>query len=108
MKTINHLSKSLLLLMAFIPSTLWAQEALPFTPTPSGSTANRSIQESVYSPIADEKHLPEDAPNIIIILIDDVGPGQSSTFGGEIATPTMDRLADEGGKSRPVYKTGIF
>lgn len=72
------------------------QEILPFPPTESGSTASRTIQESVYSPVEDEKYLPEDAPNIIIVIIDDVGPGQTSTFGGEIYTPTMDRIAGEG------------
>ncbi|MCR9293670.1 MAG: sulfatase-like hydrolase/transferase, partial [bacterium] len=74
----------------------FAQEILPFPPKPSGSTAGRTIQESVYSPLPVTSRLPNDAPNIIIVLIDDVGPGQSSTFGGEIATPTMDRIAGEG------------
>ena len=42
------------------------------------------------------RHLPEDAPNILIVMFDDAGYGQPSTFGGEIATPTFSRLADEG------------
>jgi arylsulfatase A-like enzyme len=41
-------------------------------------------------------HLPEDAPNILIVMLDDAGFGQPSTFGGEIETPTMSRLANEG------------
>jgi len=73
-----------------------AQEILPFPPKASGSIAGRTIQDSIYSPLPATSHLPKDAPNIIIVLIDDVGPGQSSTFGGEIATPTMDRLASQG------------
>jgi len=85
-----------LILITLMSSMAWAQEVLPFPPTESGSTAGRTIQESIYSPVKAEKHLPEDAPNIIIVLIDDVGPGQSSTFGGEITTPTMDRIAGEG------------
>lgn len=79
-----------------LTTTARAQEILPFPPKPSGSIAGPTIQESVYSPLPAERHLPKDAPNIIIVLIDDVGPGQSSTFGGEIATPTMDRIAQEG------------
>ncbi|QDY70459.1 arylsulfatase [Qingshengfaniella alkalisoli] len=39
---------------------------------------------------------PEDAPNIVIILIDDIGFGGPSTFGGPIETPTLDALAAEG------------
>ena len=38
---------------------------------------------------------PEGAPNILIILTDDVGFGASSTFGGPIPTPTMDRIANQ-------------
>ncbi len=39
---------------------------------------------------------PKGAPNVVIVLIDDMGFGQPSTFGGGIATPTLDRLAREG------------
>ena len=39
---------------------------------------------------------PEEAPNVVIVLIDDIGFGATSTFGGAIETPTFDRLADEG------------
>jgi len=85
-----------LLLAAALTTTTQAQEILPFPPKPSGSVAGRTMQESIYSPLPAVRHLPKDAPNIIIVLIDDVGPGQSSTFGGEIATPTMDRIARAG------------
>jgi len=87
----------LMLSLAIAPAaTAWAQEVLPFPPKPSGSIAGRTIQDSIYSPLPAVRHLPKDAPNILIVLIDDVGPGQSSTFGGEIATPTMDRIVGEG------------
>ena len=39
------------------------------------------------------RHLAEGAPNILIILMDDVGPGTPSTYGGEVRTPTLDRVA---------------
>jgi arylsulfatase A-like enzyme len=78
------------------PLKMFPQEVLPFPPKPSGSSAGRNMQESVYDPLTSESRLPEDAPNILIVLIDDVGPGQSSTFGGEISTPTMDRIAGDG------------
>jgi arylsulfatase len=35
---------------------------------------------------------PKGAPNIVLILIDDAGFGQFSTFGGGVPSPTMDRL----------------
>lgn len=40
--------------------------------------------------------MPQGAPNIIVILLDDVGFAATSTFGGVAATPTLDRLAAEG------------
>ena len=79
-----------------LPSSAQAQEVLPFPPKPSGSTAGRTMQESVYSPRLRPRRLPDDAPNILIVLIDDVGPALPSTFGGEVNTPTMDRIAKEG------------
>src|SRR5262249_44194124 len=39
---------------------------------------------------------PKGAPNVVLILIDDVGFGQFSTFGGGVPSPTMDKLAAEG------------
>jgi arylsulfatase len=39
---------------------------------------------------------PENAPNIVLILLDDVGFSSTSTFGGLSSTPVFDRLASEG------------
>ena len=72
------------------------QDALPFPAPPSGSIAGRTIEESIYSPKSAPKHLPDDAPNILIVLIDDAGPGLPSTFGGEVTTKTMDRIVAGG------------
>jgi len=76
--------------------TAQAQEILPFPPKPSGSIAGRTMQESVYSPLPAVDHLPQDPPNILIVLIDDVGPAQTDTYGGEIHTPTLSKIAEEG------------
>ena len=73
-----------------------AQEILPFPPAPSGSKAGLTMESSTYKKRVEPKHLPEDAPNILIILMDDVGPGTASTYGGEVNTPTLDRVANIG------------
>ena len=39
---------------------------------------------------------PEGAPNVLVVLIDDAGFGNPSTFGGPIRTPHYDRMAAEG------------
>ncbi|HAP77666.1 MAG TPA: hypothetical protein DCR14_16495, partial [Acidimicrobiaceae bacterium] len=36
---------------------------------------------------------PEGAPNVVIVLLDDVGYAQFGCYGSDIATPTFDRLA---------------
>src|SRR3984885_10984531 len=72
------------------------QDSLPFPPTPSASIAGRTMQESVYKRRVEPRRLPADAPNILIVLIDDAGPGLPSTLGGEVQTRTMDRVAAGG------------
>ena len=61
------------------------QESLPFPPTPSASIAGRTMQESVYKKRVKPRRLPDDSPNILIVLIDDAGPALPATFGGEVA-----------------------
>ena len=39
---------------------------------------------------------PEGAPNVVVILLDDIGFGAPSTFGGGVNMPTFDALAKEG------------
>lgn len=39
---------------------------------------------------------PKDAPNVILVLLDDLGFGGTSTFGGPVTTPTFDKIAGEG------------
>ncbi|HTS43031.1 MAG TPA: arylsulfatase [Puia sp.] len=50
---------------------------------------------------------PRGAPNIVLILIDDAGFGQFSTFGGGVPSPTMDRLAAEGLRYNRFHTTAL-
>ncbi|WP_127553030.1 arylsulfatase [Actinoplanes sp. OR16] len=72
------------------------QEVLPFAPTPSASVAGRTVQESTYAQRVEPRRLPEDAPNILIILIDDAGPALPDTYGGEVRTDSLTRIHDGG------------
>jgi arylsulfatase len=73
---------------------------LPFPPTPSASVAGRTLQESTYAQRVTPSRLHGDSPNIVIVLIDDAGPGLPTTFGGEVRTATMDRICAEGCSGR--------
>ena len=72
------------------------QDVLPFPPTPSASDAGLTIQTSTYRKRIDPQRLSKDAPNILIVLIDDAGPATPSTYGGEINTPNLSRVANQG------------
>jgi arylsulfatase A-like enzyme len=50
---------------------------------------------------------PAGAPNIVIILLDDVGFGQVGTFGGPVPTPALDKLAANGLKYNRFHTTAI-
>src|SRR5262245_21866961 len=50
---------------------------------------------------------PKGAPNVVLILIDDAGFGQFSTFGGGVPSPTMDRLAAEGLRYNRFHTTAL-
>ena len=50
---------------------------------------------------------PEGAPNVVIILIDDLGFGATETFGGPVATPTLDRLAESGLRYNNFHTTAL-
>lgn len=49
----------------------------------------------------------KDAPNVVVILLDDLGFGQAGTFGGPVPTPEMDELADDGVIFNRFHTTGI-
>ena len=53
------------------------------------------MQESIVQQRVHPRRLPEDAPNILVVLIDDAGPGLPNTFGGEVRTDTLPD-AEEG------------
>jgi Sulfatase len=84
-----------------------AQEILPFPPAPSASTPGLTIPDSIYKKRVEPKHLADGAPNILIILMDDLGPATPSTYGGEINTPTLDRIAKMGVSFNRFHSTAM-
>ena len=81
--------------------------ALPFPRAPSASIAAPRLQDSKHVRRVEPSHLRKDAPNVLIILMDDVGFGQASTFGGEVHTPTLSKLADQGVSYNTFHTTAI-
>ncbi|KTG11546.1 arylsulfatase [Haloprofundus marisrubri] len=55
----------------------------------------------------DSVRAPEDAPNVLMVVLDDVGFGQLGCFGGLVDTPNIDRLADEGLRYNNFHTTAL-
>src|SRR5664279_2154659 len=83
-----------------------AQEVLPRPEPPFKGHIGRTVQESTKD-FPQEVKAPKGAPNILLILTDDVGFGASSTFGGPIPTPTMDQLAAQGLRYTQFHTTAL-
>jgi arylsulfatase A-like enzyme len=67
----------------------------------------RTFLESDLPQFPQPIQAPKGAPNILLILIDDCGFGQYSTFGGGVPSPTMDRLASEGLRYNHFHTTAL-
>ncbi len=88
-----------------------AQPALDRTvlpiPEPARPLSSVLDARTVEAPPRFAVKAPTGAPNVIIILIDDLGFGATSTFGGPIATPTFDRLAQTGLRYNNFHTTAL-
>ena len=54
-----------------------------------------------------EIEAPKGAPNVLLVMMDDVGFGASSSFGGPIPTPTLDRVTKEGLRYNAFHTTAV-
>jgi arylsulfatase len=70
-------------------------------------TIGRTYQDSDPPQFPQPVQAPKGAPNVVVILIDDAGFGQFSTFGGGVPSPTMDRLAAEGLRYNRFHTTAL-
>ena len=79
---------------------------LPPPPAPFGGTINMDAKDSKpYWPPTVVP--PKGAPNVLLIMTDDQGYGVTSTFGGVIPTPAMDRIANAGLRYTQFHSTAL-
>ncbi|MCA9491100.1 MAG: sulfatase-like hydrolase/transferase, partial [Myxococcales bacterium] len=83
------------LALAATAAALSAQEKLPRPDPAFGGKVGETIADSEADFPAPVR-APANAPNVLLILLDDVGFGMTSTFGGSIPTPNLQKLADNG------------
>ncbi len=73
-----------------------AQDVRPFPPPQSSSIAGKSLKDSRHQWRKTASRLPADAPNILLVMLDDAGYAQADTVGGEVHAPTLTRIAQSG------------
>ncbi len=79
---------------------------LPRNPPQFKGQINRLLDESTASRLEKEP-ISADAPNIILIMLDDVGFGSFGTFGGPVPTPTLDDVAESGIRYNQFHTTAL-
>jgi hypothetical protein len=78
------------------PATAPLDRTILPIPEPKPPTTDVLDARNVIPPGRFEVKAPANAPNALIVLLDDMGFGQSSAFGGPIHMPALERLANEG------------
>ena len=99
-------SLSLLLLGLAAAPGAFAQNVLPQPQPPFKGKIGRTVKDSTPD-FPKGVEAPKGAPNVLLILTDDVGFGASSTFGGPIQTPNFQRLADSGLRYNMFHTTAL-
>ncbi len=91
---------------AYAAETHGANTVLPAPPVPFRGKIGPIVAQSTPDwpkPV----QAPQNAPNILLIMTDDVGFASASTFGGPIPTPNLDRLAEAGLKYTNFHTTAM-
>lgn len=92
-------------------SSLFAADAidrsvLPVTEPLRETTGTLDVRKATPPPRFEVK-APEGAPNVLLVLLDDLGFAGTSAFGGPIATPNFDRIAAGGLKYNNFHTTAV-
>jgi arylsulfatase len=84
----------------------WDRTVLPRPAQPFQGIARHTLEgsEAAFTPPV---KAPPDAPNILLVLIDDAGFGNPSTFGGPVNTPAFDKLGAEGLRYNRFHVTAL-
>ncbi|MBR8840743.1 MAG: arylsulfatase [Stigonema ocellatum SAG 48.90 = DSM 106950] len=99
-------SVAISLLTLISPTLADTAKVLPIPQPPFQGKIGITYQESTPdfpAPIT----APKNAPNVLLVLLDDVGFGQASTFGGPVETPNLTRLAEKGLRYNQFHTTAL-
>ena len=82
------------------------RSALPIPPAPFKGQIRENVEDSTPD-FSRPVRAPEGAPNMFVMMSDDVGFAMSSAFGGPVPTPNFQRMADRGSRYNRFHTTGI-
>ncbi|MDB9536991.1 arylsulfatase [Dolichospermum planctonicum CS-1226] len=105
-RRVLSLSLVITLLMVTNPALADTGKVLPINPPPFRGKIGITYKESTPDFPAPIK-APEKAPNVLLVLLDDVGFGQASTFGGPVDTPNLTHLAERGLRYNQFHTTAL-
>jgi arylsulfatase len=91
----------------FLAAMAWGQSSLPVPDPVFGGKVGRTIRDSDAPTFPAAVRPPRGAPNIVLVMLDDVGFGQYSVFGGAVPSPALERLAREGLRYNRFHTAGI-
>ena len=101
----------ILAIAALLGSVASAQQELDRTTLPIQAPDREPITEldarNAKAPPPFVVKSPKNAPNVVIVLIDDIGFGAATSFGGVIQTPTLDRLGQNGLRYNQFHTTAL-
>ena len=95
-----------LIAFAGLAGTAAARTSLPPPDPPFVGRIERTLEGS-HAELPAPAGPPAHAPNVVVVLVDDAGFGNPSTFGGPAATPALDRLAAGGLRYNRFHVTGL-
>src|SRR5438067_6585694 len=100
----------LVAMLSLLPLSLTAQQinrtVLP-VPEPQPRTITELDARDAKPPPRFDVKAPKGAPNVVLVLLDDIGFGQSSAFGGPCKMPTLDKLAAAGLRYNDFHTTAL-
>jgi arylsulfatase A-like enzyme len=89
------------------PATIGTPTVLPRPDFRFPGNIGRTILDSDLPQFPQPVEAPKGAPNVVLIMLDDTGFGQYSTFGGGIPSPTIQKLADQGLRYNCFHTTAL-
>lgn len=105
-KSVRHIASTFVLLATTSAFAQADRTVLPIPTPPFDGQIGESYLDSKPG-TARPARAPQGAPNVLLIMTDDVGFAMSSAFGGPVPTPNYERLAAQGQRYNRFHTTGI-